>query len=365
MAPAPPTPAAPPSGKAATCRFIESFATQQLLPPNEALGVIVNAFVFRLAPPVIQAYCDRFFNLGDPARRKFHYTAFPAAPFGMLALTQHPDISSLDPHSPTSLGWSGRQWDHLAQNELYAAVPITRYRLVDGSVLVDPIIQWMQPFTVVNNATSAFSGREVLGTETLYGDVDVGTDSSAFSAKISIPSWTVFAPNSEQTMSPFVDIQTGPVLGDTQGDAADKALADDAGTAALLQELEAAIPNLEGFVGGLFPAAMETVILKQFRDAGNPTKAVYQSLVAAQSHYANVRNVKTYDPSACVISFTGGAMVDEIISTFLDLHQLRPNDPSMIAGAGGKATRLPATMAFSFTADLEFGDITTLHDFLD
>lgn len=364
MAPAQPTPAAPAKAKLIQHQFIDSFATQQLLPPNEALGVIVTAFVFRLAPPVIQAYCDRFFNLGDPARRKFHYTAFPAAPFGILALTQHPDISSLDPQSPTSLGWSGRQWDHLAENELFAGVPITRYRLVDGSVLVDPVIQWMQPFTVLDNATSAFSAREVLGTETLYGEIEVGIDPSAFSAKISIPSWKVFAPNSEQTMSPFVDIQTGPALTSGQGEAAAKALADD-GTAELLKELEAAIPNLEGFAGGVFPAAMETVILKQFRDAGNPTKAVYQSLVGAQSHYSNVRNVKTYDPAACVISFTGGAMVDEIISTFLDLHQLKPNEPSMIAGAAGKGTLLPVTMGFSFTADLEFGDVATLHDFLD
>jgi hypothetical protein len=44
--------------------FIESFATQQMLPPYRSIGARVTTVMFALETGAIARYCDRFFNLG-------------------------------------------------------------------------------------------------------------------------------------------------------------------------------------------------------------------------------------------------------------------------------------------------------------
>jgi hypothetical protein len=338
-------------------RFVESFATQQLLPPYHSTGATVNAFVFQLAPHVVQSYCDRFFNLGTTSRRPFHYKALPSAPIGLLVVTQYPNISSLNDENEQLFGPRARQWDDLQQKELYAAVPVVRYRVASHNVLVEPTIEWVQPFLILDNSTSAFSGREILGLESLYGEIEVGpaTDAVGFSMSTLLLSWKVFSPQSLQQLLPFADIQTGPPMpAGTTPDARPAARLIDADTAIYVEELRAAIPNMDGLAGGLFPAAMPLAILKQFRDAGNPALAIYQSLVSAQCRYSNLSDLQFYDPAKCLVRFTEGAMVDEIISTFLDLRDF---------AAATEPKILPVTMAFSFTTDIDVEEIRTLHQF--
>jgi hypothetical protein len=341
--------------------FVESFATQHLLPPYHSAGATVNAFVFKLAPHVIQSYCDRFFNLGATSQRPFHYEALPWARIGILIVTQYPNISSLNEENPEHSSLHARQWDDLQQTELYATIPVARYRVASHNILVDRTIEWVQPFLILDNSTSAFSGREILGLESLYGEIKCApaTDASGFSAKTTLLSWKVFSPTSLQQMLPFVEIQTEPPLAPDAGSAAP--VADDE-SAVWIEELRALIPNLDGLVGGMFPAAMPLAILKQFRDAADPAKAIYQALVTARSRYSSLRNLQFYDPDKCLIQFTEGAMVDEIISTFLDLRTWAPPLVQAVPETPQPKV-LPVKMAFSFTADIDLDEIRTLHTF--
>jgi hypothetical protein len=344
-------------------RFIESFATQQLLPPFSSEGVTVHAFLFRLSVKVIQDYCDRFLNLGDPRTRPYHYMSLKEAPIGVLAISHYPVVSSRAPQDPIH-GIEG-DWNYdVRQDELYAAAPVLRYS-IQGDQLVDPQLEWVQPFIVCNNATSAFSGREILGLETLYGEFKFDeTADKSICVSTSLPSWRVFRPDSPQEILPFLSARTGPPMTEDEAKALAEQFAADPASVADLMALEAAIPDLERVAAGLFPATMRMVILKQFREAGDPSKAIYQALVSADCRYTRIREVKEYAPDGCCLQFTPGAMVDEIIGTLLDIPTAELDNsikPGSSAQTGGQ--ELVVRMAFSFTADIAFDAIDTIHKF--
>ncbi len=284
-------------------QFIESVSTHQLLPPYHSENSKVYCFLFDIGISAIQTYCDTFLNLGEPSERPFHYRPVPEAPFGLLSVTDYPALCSLDQKTAQTFGVKTQEWDHLTQTEFYVAVPVHRFRVTADNVLVDPVIQWVQPIIITNNATSAFSGREILGLETLYGEIKSppAAKPGGFAFNVSLPSWVVFAPNSPQTMMPFVTINGGPRL-----DAASTQSAVDAG---VIAQLKAAIPDLAGMLEGRFPETLELVILKQFRSAADATQAIYQALITCENRYSNVTGMTVYDPDAVTIDFQNGAMV--------------------------------------------------------
>jgi len=303
-------------------QFIESISTHQLLPPYQSINSQVNGFLFDIGADAIAAYCDRFLNLGDPLERGFIYKPLYAAPFGLLTLTQYPSMCSLDRLVPKSFGVSAGEWDHLQQNEFFCAVPVYRYRLTPANIMFDPVIRWIQPFIVVDNATSAFSGREILGLDMLYGHIDVGDGAKpgGMSVNVSVPAWETFRPDCPQKMAPFIEVQMGPPLendGSPDSQAAMESLS--LNTGGVIAQLQAAIPALGSIAHGVFPEAMDLVILKQFRAAGDPYTAIYQALVGARCRYSEVSELKLYDASTVSVQFMGGDMVDEIIRTFLNL----------------------------------------------
>ncbi|HEY1880313.1 MAG TPA: hypothetical protein VGG68_10300 [Caulobacteraceae bacterium] len=347
-------------------QFIESVSTHQLLPPYRSENSKVHCFLFDISVGAIQKYCDTFLNLGEPSNRGFHYRPIAEAPFGLLSVTEYPALCSLDQKTAQSFGVKTQEWDHLRQTEFYVAVPVHRYRVTGGNVLVDPVIQWVQPIIITDNATSAFSGREILGLETLYGEIKSppATKPGGLSFNVSLPSWVVFAPNSPQTMMPFVAINSGPPLA--------AALAQNAVNSSAIAQLEAAIPDLAGMLEGRFPETLELVILKQFRSAADATQAIYQALIICENRYSNVTDMTVYDPHSVTIDFQNGAMVREIIHTFLDV----PTSTGLVVFKpvpGRKVGRSQAPhytrplvkMAVSFTATIDSMDIKTQFTFRD
>ncbi len=340
-------------------QFIESVATHQLLPPYQSENSVVHCFLFEIGLKAIQSYCDTFLNLGDQSHPPFFYRPITEAPFGLLTVTEYPRLCSLDTKTAQSLGVQTKEWDHVRQTEFFVAVPVHRYRVTGANLLVDPVIQWVQPIIVVDNATSAFSGREILGLDTLYGEIKTApaTQPGGFSFKVSLPSWMIFLPNSPQTMQPFVTINGGPPLDADSGQ-------NGVDTAAMAQ-LETAIPDLAGLLEGRFPETLELVILKQFRSAADATQAIYQALITCENRYSNVTDITLFDPDAVTIDFQNGAMVQEILDTFLDL----PTTTGMVVRKPGDRTHRPyyrratVKMAARFTATIDLMDIKSQFNF--
>jgi hypothetical protein len=349
--------------------FVETFATQQLLPPFSSPGVTVHAFMFRLDTGVVQAYCDRFFNLKKAWERPFHYVALPA-PVGVLAITTYPRIGIKRPPGRQQTGPDGNplEWENVSQNELYAAAPVWRYRVAAGGALVEPELQWVQPFLINDNGSSAFSGREVLGLETLWGGFHYpSVDDGSYAVDVTLPSWKVFNWDSPQEDLPFLKVRTGPPLGTE--DALSLLAIDGKPPEALadMAALRAAMPDLAETLGQALPTDMTMVILKQFREAGDPSKAIYQALVNGSCRFSNIAldEMKVYAPESCLLEFTPGAMVDEMIATLLNLSEaeMQARMAHMALNEDVEHLKLEVHVALKFTADIEFDAIETIHRF--
>jgi hypothetical protein len=349
--------------------FVETFATQQLLPPFSAKGVTVHLFLFKLDPKAVQAYCDRFLNLGKVWERPFHYVA-TTAPLGVLAITRYPCIAILRKPGQRRRGPDGAplEWDRVRQNELYAAAPVLRYRVAGGGALVDPELQWVQPFLINDNGSAAFSGREVLGLETLLGSFRFAPPRGGrYDVEVRLPSWKVFNWDSPQEDLQFLQVHTGPAL------ARDDALAlldlktGDAEAVAALKTLGELLSPHEKALGQAMPSSMKMVILKQFREAGDPSKAIYQALVNGRCGFSNIalEDAEVYDPKACRLEFTPGAMVDEMIATLLDLskRQAKVRMAQLAQNRSVRRVRLEVVLAVKFDANLVFDAIETVHRF--
>jgi hypothetical protein len=364
--------------------FIESFATQQMLPPYRSIGARVTTVMFALETGAIARYCDRFFNLGDAAERGVHYQPLSTAQFGIVTVTEHPSIASTNRSGAEKHGVDSNEWDHLTQTELYVAVPVMRYRVTAANLLVDPEVRWFQPIVVIDNATSTFGAREILGVEALWGELRVRMGGSLGSAPGSIPgsfhldailpSWRVFEPNCKQEMLPFLTVETGAAMPVTpsEGNVPLSSLTTTDNQATLDQLLEA-LPQASSFLGGGGDTGMRMVTLKQFRDAYDPAKAIYQALAESTAHYHGVRDLVLYDRASVKLSFTSTAMVREIVGTFLDLKPMTvadlkgPVDPLAVGPLNQFLSYLPPLVsvagALSFTTDLEFGETKTIHTF--
>jgi hypothetical protein len=348
-------------------RFIESVSTHQLLPPYHSEESVVHGFLFDIDPKAIQTYCDTYLNLGDPQQRGFHYRPITEAPFGLLSHTTYPRLCSLDWKTAQSLGVKASEWDHLTQTEFFVAVPVHRFQVTRANLLVDPVIQWVQPFIVTNNATSAFSSREILGLETLYGQIvlQLPRQPRGFTFSVSLPSWKEFAPNSAQAMLPFAYVDRGAPL-----DAAAGQEALEGKLAKVIATLEAAIPDLASLAEGKFPETLELLILKQFRSAADATQAIYQALVTCENRYSDVANMTLYDPAAVTIDFQNGDMVDEITGTFLGMKSKYRPPPMMVTADGTplpqgkpKVRTVKARLAFSFTSTIDLMNIKSQFNF--
>ena len=343
--------------------FIDSFATQHVLPPYGAVGVRTHVFVFRLSIQRVQAYCDKYLNLGDVAARPYHYVAVPESALGILAISDYPSLRSLTPDDHGGLRGRdedrvGPTWDNVPQKELFAAAPVRRYRVVAGGVLVDPVLQWVQPFLVNDNSSAAFAGREVLGLETLWGPVHIDISSSgALEVCTRLPSWRVFSRDTPQKLLTFFWADTGAPLDRDAIAARADAVASNPESVADMSVLA------EGLALGRLARDMSMVILKQFRAADDPTAAIYQALVAADCHFEDIRDIDLYAEEECKVEFTTGAMVNEIISTLVDESVARLDASQRNDILGDETRHLQVRLAFSFTSNVRFDAIQTLHEF--
>lgn len=346
--------------------FLESFATQQLLPPWKASKVENSCFMFRLPAHTIQAYLDRFFNFGGTDGAPFYFKAHDDLQHGLLIFQHYSDIWSVvekdDPrgYDPT-LGW-----DHLSYNQAYAAVPIVRYTVTAANLLADPQIYWIQPVVICNNSSVVYGSREIVGVDMMQGEVVFTQDSGSAGLHVDtyINGVEKFGPRSKEAVLPFVHVETGAPLAGGMPPLTTKLAAE------FLMSLATVTHDARTVADSPLPQQSRLVTLKQFRDSQDMTRATYQAIVSSTSTMSNVTNLQFYDPASVDIDFMWSATANEILTSFLDLGTFKsaPAADARVKSHGGPGWNLPhkkliPEVAFSFTADLDFTEIETLYTF--
>ena len=339
-------------------RYIQSAASQEVPPPYHFPGVTVNAFVCEACLPEVQAYCDRFFNLGEPEARGFRYAAAALWPYALLLLIDYPVMISTFPE-PEKLGSETPYSDRgvISQREVFIAVPVIRIGTAPGTLLANSTLEWVLPFITVGNPMSAVCGREMLGLEKLRAEIDFGESRfpQSFRGRVKLPGWPP-PTNADkiQRMLPFLDVDTGPVIPTFRGKPRAASLwtlfrsryASD-----LIDALGSATRLVDSTTAGIFPTSMQTVSLKQFRDALQPHRALYQALISCRTFYENFSNFRFYKEGDVVIRFHRQGSFQEVFR----LIETRSD--------GGEAAEAAALAAYTFNADIGFDDMRTLHTF--
>ncbi|MBY0393102.1 MAG: hypothetical protein K2Q27_07540, partial [Novosphingobium sp.] len=110
---------------------------------------------------------------------------------------------------------------------------------------------------------------------------------------------------------------------------------------------------IDSFSLGLIPTSMRTVGLKQYRDAADPQRAVYQALVTCRAQYLNVRNVRFYNELDIDMYFNDIGSFHEILEVFLEVDK-KPT---------GKPHSVNTVAALRFEADINFDTLRVIREF--
>lgn len=305
--------------------FVETTDTDQGLPPYRFPGVSIRMFVLSADLDAMNAYCDKILN---GIRSEFRFRAF--LPYVYLGINIYPKMYS-DYPGFKAMGYT-------RQKEFYLTFPVMRYDLGWHNLFLPIEYTWFFPFIGVDNPTSAFTGREVLGFQKHVGlvNTDTATDGS-FSADVSMPAFRVLDDDERQEELPLISVRTGPQL---------------ANAGALDHQFPWSLLNLDQASDGLdemakllleatAPGIMSVTNLKQFRDGESPLNAAYKALVRSEFGLANMKPAVLYDGADIKIT-------DD------------PNYPIVaVLGISGGATPKPL-LSMGLEADMSFGKVTNI-----
>ncbi|KAB7645572.1 hypothetical protein [Polymorphobacter fuscus] len=340
--------------------YVESFDGQQNPPPYFFPKVSVNACVLKATQDNLQRWCNTFLNLGNGHRFK------PLVPFVYVGISHYPKMFCA---GHENMGYA-------IQDEYFVMVPLVHYRNF-FNLWIPVGLTWGFPFIGVTNGTSAISGQTVIGFPKMVGSITRTTMSGgAFHGEVEMPGFPVFDSNTQQRQMPIIAMRTDAPL---QQSAPTGPVSGAAPAATLsfpwsLLHAGTGITDIEDeileFLDDLIPGLYSTTVLKQIRDAEDPTQACFQSLVSAQWQI---------DDPLSSIEFSGGevdvfdnASVDIIATLGLaDGTAIPP--PSVISAptpdAGGplapavaapRSERFKALAAFEMQVDIHFGDLRNL-----
>jgi len=340
--------------------YIQSTASQEVPPPYQFPDVTVTAFVWEAQMAPIQAYCDRYFNLGTVEERGFVYRPAAFWPYATLLFVDYPVMISSSRAPPSQLGGLTSYSDRgvVSQREVFVALPVMRYGATPTRLIFDTTLEWTLPFIVVDNPSSAVCGREMLGMGKLLAEIEMGEGEfpDSFRGSVQLPGWPTLEPGPPQREMLFLEASTAPTLPTFRGSPEQDSLwtllqSREAGW--FIDELVSASDSLETLSIGLLPTTMRMVSLKQFRDAARPDRALYQALVTYRSKYSNFANFKFYNEQNVQLIFHNTGSFDEILRVFLQLGPEISREPFA----------LQPKAAYRFNADINFDEMRTIHTF--
>jgi len=163
-----------------------------------------------------------------------------------------------------------------------------------------------------------------------------------------------------QEMMLFLDVETGPAVPTFRGSPDTSSiwtLFRSRAAAGMIDVMATTSDAIETISAGTFPTSMQTVSLKQFRDALNPGDAVYQALVSCRSKYSRIQNFQFYkEEDAHIRFYKTGSFADS-----LEFIELPPGNPS--DNPEDAARPFSPKAAYRFNANIDFDNMRTLHTF--
>ncbi len=324
--------------------FIESFATQQLLPPWEAEKVQSWGFVVRMTERRIRDYLDTYFNGAYPDRAPYHYTPVPDAHFGLLSAVHFGRVASRNKRTASRLGDGKEAWDHLQHTEVYLVFPALRYPVnADNLLAGEPTLVWVEPFIFSDNDSVVFSSREIWGSDMYLGTITRQVGLPRHQLHLDLGTWGTrqFTPRSKAEMVSVLHIRTG---GDSP-----IGLGEIFKQNPHLQPFASILVSSGGFAGeapdGVPPSPYaggdELNNLKQFRDCFDMSAAIYRAIVASKTTHTEIKNINLFDTSKVEIAFMWSDGVRQLLTTMFDVEG--PNEPGPPPDHGQAAKDGPVT----------------------
>lgn len=303
-------------------KFVESSDTQQGLPPFNFPKVSIAAFKFPADQQCLDGYCKRFLNIG-----KNYYFA-SAEPSVYLGINIYRQMFSDHP--------AEKEAGYTSQNEYYFMFPVVVHHLTDTNILVPVDIAFIFPFIGVDNAMSAFTGREVLGFPKSCGDIIITPGApNRFTASVRMPAFANPGRSVPQNNLEIVAVDTGPSVP----------------LQAPSNQAFPWVPRDPTYLNGLFDALFGTGILKsfavinlkQFRDGEQPLDAAYQALVRCECRMEPIADWVTYENPK--IKVTSNATFDIVTDLGLQVG----TDGNLVSGPG-----------YAYTTNMWLENVTNL-----
>lgn len=339
--------------------FAQSSTSEQVPPPYHFPGVTVNAFVWPVDIDRVQTYCNNTFNLGRKDERGFVYRPAPMWPYATLLFLEYPVMISSNPLAQNigEVPYSDR--GIISQTEVFVALPVIRYGTNAKTMLTQTTLEWALPFIVVGNPMSSVCGREMLGLGKLLANIETGEGwyPDSFEGSIKLPGWPKLDKKCHMEEMEFVKVTTNPVLPTFRTSQTPKK-----SLATLFESREASVAieemaNVFNFIDdaslAMIPTNMHTVGLKQYRDAVDVERAIYQSIVTCRARYSNLDQFKMYDEADVEIVFNDTGTFHEILEVFLEVGSKPSNQPFSIKPVAG----------YRFMADIDFDEMRVVYSF--
>jgi hypothetical protein len=343
--------------------FIESFATQHLIPPWVSDGVRTWVFALPLTAEKITWLLDKFMNgTGLDIQDKLAPSAYVYTPrrlpqqYAFLVIADHREGAIS--HSP-----SAPPFGKFKSVVVGLTVPAMRAPWPPTSDIAAERV-WVQPFTACDSSTWVFSAREIWGVDAQKMKIDLQRPTPGVQLHLDASYIGIahFDFKSVNEMLAALHVEVGEVApgGEVNPAAIDTHLQD------LVDELS----------GQGDHRSIQIDSLKEFRSTADLDLAIYRALVSSRQTLSNVSPIRVHRPSDVAIDFMWTDGMEELLQ-FLELptvpgppppHKaIRPPPPPQPGDAPTETrwalNRGPATVmhCVSFAATLGFSVLDTLH----
>lgn len=348
--------------------FIESFSTDQLLPPWQSIDMRMWSFVIPVAPSLIENHLKMRFNAAAPDRAPFHYTPLPGKNYGMLCVANHGNFSSTYEHK---IGW-----DTTSHTELYWTFPVLRHPVGRDNLLGEPELVWIQPFAFINNSYVMFSAREIWGTEMDMAALSMSEGETPADLRIdmAIEGLAKFDPKSRSQSIGCMRMGLKPTASKADLHAL---LSGDADLNAFVDILIGAGIFTGGFddTGAETSTGMEVNTLRQFRDVFDMDCAAYRAIVSSRTQHGNIRDLAFFSGDDTVLEFLWSDSMKETLQSMFGPRPRFPHSrllakPPHLGAPGTPLTNwdmdhmpIDVALVISYTADARLRIEKTLHTY--